>query len=218
MNVYCGIEVSVYDETTATAECSFSQFKVVFDRATSRTGLRSGQPLVELDNLFAHLLCHMLENVEEIKEAEIADLPAPEPLHGFDIELLKAHHVIFFAQSVGKPPVVFSALVGNTSMHTGKIDSCTLAVVAALLLARKPLAGSFDLTRITRKEQRRLYLCAIAGSQVCLDLTRFGCCCRIGREGSVLGKTAVCSLNTSSVWTECGIRQQHRFGGYLMSS
>ena len=36
----------------------------------------------------------------------------------------------------------------------------------------------------------------------CLDLTRFGCCCRIGREGSVVGKTAVCSLNTSSVWTD----------------
>ena len=35
-----------------------------------------------------------------------------------------------------------------------------------------------------------------------MDLTRFGCCCRIGREGSEVGKTAVCSLNTSSVWTD----------------
>lgn len=28
------------------------------------------------------------------------------------------------------------------------------------------------------------------------------CCCRIGREGSLVGKTAICSLNTSSVWTD----------------
>ena len=35
-----------------------------------------------------------------------------------------------------------------------------------------------------------------------LELPRFGCCCRIGREGSVVGKTAVCSLSTSSVWTD----------------
>ena len=50
-----------------------------------------------------------------------------------------------------------------------------------------------------------------------MDLTHFGCCCRIGQEESAIGKTAVCGLNTSSVWTEFGIRQQHRFGGYLIS-
>ncbi len=50
-----------------------------------------------------------------------------------------------------------------------------------------------------------------------MGLTRFGCCCRIGREG-------VCGLNTGSVnpmfsaaGQQLGIRQQHRFGGYLMS-
>ena len=35
-----------------------------------------------------------------------------------------------------------------------------------------------------------------------LNYPRKRCCCRIGREGFVVGKMAVCSLNISSVWTD----------------
>lgn len=48
---------------------------------------------------------------------------------------------------------------------------------------------------------------------IAMELPRFGCCCRIGREG-------VCGLNTGSVnpifsaaGQQLGIWQQHRFGG-----
>ena len=48
----------------------------------------------------------------------------------------------------------------------------------------------------------QLYWCNVRGERYPVDLTRFRCCCRIGREGSVVEKTSVCSLNTSSVWTD----------------
>ena len=66
-------------------------------------------------------------------------------LHGFDIEFFKAHDVVFFAQVVGKLPVVVPALVGYTPMHSGEVLPGTVAVIAAFLLVREITIGLLDM-------------------------------------------------------------------------
>ena len=69
-----------------------------------------------------------------------------------------------------------------------------MAVVAALLLARQVTVGTLDLTRITRKEQRRLYLCAVRGSEVCFQAEVKAC--GFTRLGNVQLDTFCQSNNT----------------------
>ena len=121
MNVNRCVEVSVYFKTTWATERSFSQGQVFFDPATGGAGLRSWQPLVKLLDFLACLLCDILEDGQEVGKAQVFNLPAPQLLHGFDVQLLKAHNVIFFAQLMGKSPVVVSPLIGNMPMHFGKM-------------------------------------------------------------------------------------------------
>ena len=121
VNVYCCVEVSVHLEPTFATERPLSQGEIFFNSATSRAGLRSWQPLVKLLDFLACLLCDILENGQEVGKAQVVNLPAPQLLHGFDVQLLKAHNVIFFAQVVGKSPVVVSPLIGNMPMHFGKM-------------------------------------------------------------------------------------------------
>ena len=55
------------------------------------------------------------------------------------------------------------------------------------------IARAYDVHPVSLSKWKRQFI---------VELPRFGCCCRIGREVSVVGKMAVCSLNTSSVWTD----------------
>ena len=76
----------------------------------------------------------MLENSQEVRESQVVNLSAPQLLHGFDVQRFKAHYIIVFAQLMGKLPVIVPALISNAPMHSGKVHSCSMTVVATLLL------------------------------------------------------------------------------------
>ena len=60
---------------------------------TQMAGFRRRFLAIDLDQISPEFLCHPLRFEQEISKAKISDLPAPKPMHRFEINCLKDQQV-----------------------------------------------------------------------------------------------------------------------------
>ena len=99
------------------------------------THLRTWKPLIDEPNNLSFLLCKILYLLKEGIETEVTDFLSPKTLHTVHVQCLKANHVVLVSDLIGKFPMIVIALIGNLTMHTGKMTVCLDSVTASFLLA-----------------------------------------------------------------------------------
>ena len=80
---------------------------------TQMAGFRRRFLAIDLDQISPEFLCHPLRFEQEISKAKITDLPAPKPMHRFEIKCLKDQQVKCHDQQACLLPLPIVANIGH---------------------------------------------------------------------------------------------------------
>ncbi len=115
---------------------------------------------INIDDRFALLTGNMFENLEECRKAQVANLAPPHFFHPSEVQVLKKQHVVLIGQVVGQLEEPILAPVGNSLMHSGKMQVGPASIVGALFSSGQVAVGLADSVQVLLEELRRMYLVA----------------------------------------------------------
>lgn len=149
----------------STDECPIGQGHLL-DRAAVRAGLCTWPKAINLDDFFTRsLLGHTVEDRHELGETQVANLPAPQPFHAVDVQVLEAQHVVFVQQFPGQLEMTVAALIGQSDMSKAQLTFGLPPIAAPFALAGQATIQPGDLGHVRAEELRRLILPALVVSQ-----------------------------------------------------
>ena len=128
------VVISAHDEATAlTTKGAF--FKLHVLNVSAGAAFAGGAlPPANLHDTLAAFGCYVFKNSQKLGKSEVAHLPAPQPLHTGDVQVLKVQHVELIAQLMGELEMMIPPLIGNADVAPGKMPRCLLAVLRAMPL------------------------------------------------------------------------------------
>lgn len=156
---------------------------------TTVTQLRGREEAVNLLHLHIILTSKILQLADKLSMGEVGHLAAPERGHTSELQVLDADGVEAAAQVVRQLPLPVVAAVGDEFLHAVLRPSCSLAVVAALLLLRETaVCGSLHAESLLQIAWR-LDALARGERHVCLqaEVDANGCTIMCLSDGFALG-------------------------------
>lgn len=128
--------------------------EVFSDRAALVACLAGWKPAVDAVDDGTDLIGLVAKDRDEFGEPEVAYLPAPEPLHRLQVQILDEDAVEAARQLSRELEVVVAPLVGNAPVYPGEIQSGLVAVVAPPLLGGEAAVSQPDRLHTILEKQR----------------------------------------------------------------
>lgn len=137
--------------------------------AATRTRLATGEEPIHLLKAHAPFTGYMRQDLHEAREAEVAHLAAPQPLHALKVEVFDSNGVVRVAEPMRKLEVEVTPHSSGSGLVLRLADASFAPVIRAALLAGERALQLGKAASPCLKELRRLNSPAVRGRQEVLE-------------------------------------------------